>query len=349
MKETSKKSLRNHVLESIESFLYKEGFEKDDVISKCILEAINLISDYHEEGIALFPEMIITNNLNFFRTIPNKEIVIGEEALSIDEFKKAVKLTAPLAIDSWIIFAEIFNGKIKYGLVTAEMTENSISIYDQTVGALKIELDNITIAYIRNIKKKTVELSGLKKKMIVSLTLEEDPDVDSNEIKEVSAGISRKCHIDYKNKIANFFEKNLVNILRNGHGNLIGIIDNGKESISALQQSEKTGTFLACPINFSRLIQDSEEQKSNESSTALKAYLSIMKAMINHDGITVFTNDGKLVGYHLILSNYELNADEINTGGARTKAFNSMKNSGLFLFCFYKSQDGSMKTWSSNE
>src|SRR5688572_13601938 len=135
--EAKNESLREHVLASIGDYLYKEGFKTNAITPLGILEAINLISDYHEEGIPLFPELIITNSLAFFKTIPNKDLIIGEGKLTVDEFKKAIKLCAPLAVDNWIIFIEVSEESLKYGIVSAEMTETSLSIYHQTVGDLK--------------------------------------------------------------------------------------------------------------------------------------------------------------------------------------------------------------------
>ncbi|MEO5644301.1 MAG: hypothetical protein ABIQ40_17490 [Bacteroidia bacterium] len=95
---TKKTSLRESLLDSIGTFLWKEGFAKDEVTQHGILEIINQISDYHEEGVVLFPEIIVTNNFDFFKSIPNKEIIIQPEApLTINEFKNAIK------------FANLFN------------------------------------------------------------------------------------------------------------------------------------------------------------------------------------------------------------------------------------------------
>jgi hypothetical protein len=346
--DNTNQSLREHVLASIGNFLYKEGFQTNDITPLGILGAINLISDYHEEGIALFPEIIVTNSLEFFKTIPNKEVVIAEEILSVDEFKKAIKLCAPLAIDSWVIFIEITENSIRYGLVSAEMTETSLSIYNQTVGDLKIEYDKTTIAYIRNIGQKTVELSGLKNKLTVSLTLDAPTEMTFNEISTISKAVSAKCNENYRQQIATFFEKIITMALRIGHGNLIGVIDETDEAIACLLASEKNGTYLPAPINFEQLIVEAENDKSNETSINLKSYSSILKAMLNHDGITVFTNTGKLIAYHLLINTHEKEM-QVLIGGARTKAFASMQNCNLFLSCFYKSQDGNMKIWTSYE
>jgi len=348
MPQENNHSLRKHVVDSIGAFLFKEGFKPDEITPLGILELINLISDYQEEGVKLFPEIIITNSLDFFKTIPNKELVIAFEELSVNSFVKAMKLCAPLAIDNWIIFIEINEDKIKYGLVSAEMTETSLSIYNQTVGELKIEYDKTTIAFIRNIGQKTVELKGLKSKLVVSLTLDEPSEMTFSEIKDISKNIAVKCEENLRQQIATFFEKIITNALRIGHGNLIAVIDDNDELIENLKEKENNGTFLPNPISFELLIKEAEYNKSNETSINLKSYSSILVSMLNHDGIILFTNTGKLLGYHLLINTYEKEGETL-IGGARTKAFASMKNSGFFNSCFYKSQDGNMKIWKSDE
>lgn len=347
MSQESNHSLRKHVIDSIGAFLFKEGFEPNEITPLGILELINMISDYQEEGVKLFPEIIITNSMDFFKTIPNKEIVIAIGELSIEEFKKSIKLCAPLAIDNWIIFIEIQNNQIKYGLVSAEMTETSLSIYNQTVGDLKVVYEKTTIAYIRNVGQKTVELIGVKSRIAVSMTLDEPSEMTFSEIKNISQAISSKCNELYQKQIEIFFEKIITNALRVGHGNLIAVIDDNSEKIKEFMDNEKNGTILPNFINFEELIIDAETNKNNETSINLKSFSSILKSMLNHDGITLFTNTGKLLGYHILIGAYEKKEGEVLIGGARTKAFTSMKNSGFFISCFYKSQDGNMKIWNN--
>ena len=347
MPEIKKASLRDSIIESIGNFLWEEGFAKDDITKLGILEIINLISDYHEEGNALFPEILVTNSLDFFKTIPNKEIIIQESELTIAEFKNALKLCAPLATNSWIIFIEVKNNRIKYGITSAEMSETSPSIYNQTVGQLKVEdYQGITIAYIRNIGQKTVELAGLKNRLIVSLTLDEPKGFSQNEIQILCDAITAGCEEKLKINIKTFFEKIIDEALKNGHGNLIGVIEDNEESTKLLKDgiNGNGGIYLATPIDFENLITDSETNKNNESSINLKTHSSVLKAMLNHDGITIISNKGKVIGYHILIGDHIKEGDLV-VGGARSKAFKSMENCGLFILCFYKSQDGNLKVW----
>lgn len=341
-------TLRDHVSHAIGSFLFNEGFKSDGVTQHGILESVNLLSDYQEEGKLLFPEIILTNDFDVFKTIPNKELVVGEGELSVSEFKKAIKLCAPLAVDNWIIFIEIKNGKVKYGLVSSEMTETSLSLFNQTVGDLKVDYPGATIAYIRNMGRKTVELLGLKERVTVSLTLDEPVLGSYTEIQKISQAISSKCNDVNKSQVAKYFEKVINASLRVGHGSLICVIDSDPDKIKKLIEKEPNGTYLPESIDFQQLIVEAEEQSTNESSVNLRSFASLLKSMLTHDGITVFSNTGKLLGYHLLIGVYEKDG-QINEGGSRSKAFLSMQNSNFFESCFFKSQDGNMKIWSLNE
>lgn len=344
MQEKKIISLRDSIVSAIGDFLHEEGFASDGITKLGILEIINQISDYREEGNMLFPEILITNNLNFFKTIPNREIIINEVDLSVTEFKKAIKLCAPLAVNSWIIFIEIKEMKIKYGITSAEMSETSLSIYNQTVGDLKISYQGTTIAYIRNIGQKTVELTGLKKSLIVSLTLDEYGKSDLNEIQRLCQHISSRCEAKYRANIKAFFEKVIDDALKTGHGNLIGIIDDDNLNDLKNGLKGKGGIYLIKPIDFEVLINEAEISKNNESAIELKSHASVLKSMLNHDGITIISNKGKVVGYHILIDDYLKKTDNVN-GGARSKAFKSMEKCGLFEACFYKSQDGAIKLW----
>lgn len=339
-------SLRESIISIIGNFLYDEGFANDEITKYGILEIVNLISDYHEEGNALFPEILVTNSLDFFKTIPNKELIIQEAELSIPEFKNAIKLCAPLATNSWIIFIEVKGKRIKYGITSAEMVETSPSIYNQTVGDLKVEYKDTTIAYIRNIGQKAVELSGLKKRVIVSLTLDEPKQLSLNEVQTLAKSISSDCEEKYKVNIQTFFEKTIDEALKDGHGNLIGIVKDEPKATEKIKKEMKSkgGIYLPSPIDFEYIIKEAEINRTNEASINLKSYSSVFKAMLNHDGITIITTRGKVIGYHILIGDYSKASDVVN-GGARSMALKSMENCDFFQLCFYKSQDGNIKLW----
>lgn len=348
-KEIKKSSLRENILTSIGEFLYDEGFARCAITKEGILELINMISDYYEEGVHLFPEVIISNDIDeLFKTIPNRELIIHEAELSVNEFKNAVKLCAPLATEKWTIFIEVSDSKIRFGLTTAEMTETSFSLYQQTVGEMGLEQAGVTVAYIRNISQKTVELVGLKQQRIVSLTLHDIEHLLTDEVKKLSKVVSESCNEKFASTIGVYFEKSVNEAIKIGHGNLIGVVDGSEENISIIKEKLNDGIYLQNPIDLAQLVAFAETEKNNETSVALKSFTSVTISMLNHDGITIFSNQGKVLGYHFFIGNY-IADDSGFVGGARTRAFESMKNSKLFKCCFYKSQDGNIKFWETNE
>lgn len=347
--DTRLASLRDNTLASVAEFLLDENFQTSTLLKEGIVELINLLSDYFEEGTHLFPEVIITNNSKeFFKTISNREIVIAEETLSVKEFKNVIKLCAPLVVGSWIIYIEVTGNNMKYGLVDAEMTETSPSIYEQTVGELKVELDSINIAFLRNIGSKTVELTGLKKQLIVSLTLDKIQPKGDNKIAQISDQITKTCSEEFKNPIATFINKTIEDAIKQGHGNLIGIVTDSEDSIDTLKTNITDGVYLKFPIDIEDYVIYTEKEKTNESSVSLMAFSKVMISMLNHDGITIMTEKAKILGYHMFIEPYESKDGEQPVGGARTRAFQSMVNSDIFSACFYKSQDGNAKIWKKN-
>ena len=71
----------------------------------------------------------------------------------------------------------------------------------------------------------------------------------------------------------------------------------------------------------------------------LKKVSNLVEAMLNHDGICLFTNDGKLIGYHLIVDNKIMTENQI-VGGARTKAFKKLVSEDAIFAVLMKTQEG---------
>lgn len=83
-------------------------------------------------------------------------------------------------------------------------------------------------------------------------------------------------------------------------------------------------------------------RKSDNNLTAhelLKKVTNLIEAMLNHDGICLFTTDGKLLGYHLIVDNKVI-ADDALVGGARTKAFKKLASEPSIYAVLMKTQEG---------
>lgn len=346
-KPLKKNSLKEDTLSAIGAFLYDENFPTKPQLKDGILELINLISDYHEEGQKLYPEILIVTNWDYFESISNREIIINNAELSSSEFSNILKLCAPLAVGNWNIVIEVDENQLKYGLIDAEIIETSPSLYEQTVGRLGVVQEDYSLAYIRNIGSKTVELIGQKSKLIVSLDLIDLNLEESNDVQNICEQITSKCDEDIKETINTFIIKSLNEAIRIGHGNLIAIVDDNEEVINELKEKFGDCIYLNNSIDFQEFIKNCKVEKSNDTSVNLISYSKVLIAMLNHDGITIITNTAKVIGYHMFIP--KIDGDLDVNGGARTRAYQSMINSKNFRACLYKSQDGKSKYWKKDE
>lgn len=341
---TKKTSLKETVMSAIGEFLYEEKFASSGELKEGVLELINSISDYYEEGQHLFPEVIIVNDIDFFKTISDRKIIIKKVPLRKAEFSNILKLCAPLAVGSWNIFIEV-KDEITFGLIDAEITETSPSLYEQAVGKLAVKPENISVAYIQNIGIKTVKLIGLERKLIVSLSLNDIEYDEDNATSSISKDITENCPEEHKINITTLLNKTISEALRVGHGNLIGLIDDSPDSIEQIKAEFSDCIYLEESIDLAEFVRYAESEKSGEASVNLISYTKILISMLNHDGITILTTNGKIIGYHMFIPPIVSEDNPVIIGGARTRAYQSMVNSGKFSSCFYKSQDGKTQYW----
>lgn len=235
-KPIKKNSLKENTLSAIGEFLYDENFPRELELKSGILELINLISDYYEEAQKLYPEILIVTNWDYFKSISNRDIIINEVDLVSTEFSKILKLCAPLAVGNWNIVIEVKDNRLKYGLIDAEIIETSPSLYEQTVGKLGVIQEDYSLAYIKNIGSKTVELIGQKTRLIVSLDLIEHNFEENNDIQNICDEITFKCADELKETINTFITKGLNEAIRTGHGNLIAVIDDSEEVVDHIKE-----------------------------------------------------------------------------------------------------------------
>lgn len=360
--EIHKSSLRETLQKDVGIFLEEEGFPQDEALADGVLLLSNLISDYYEEGKHLYPELFITRSLEKLRLTPSRSLLIkkinfgglkdkdgadgdenieGVEVLDENVFNKILKECAPLAIDGWVIFVELAEGCMRFGVFSTEMTETTLSLYRQTVYEDALPEDS-TFVYIRSIGQKIVELRGRRKRIHIYLNLDKEIDVADNKVERLSQIMTSGCPEEIRGKLSVYVEKVIDGALKAGHGNLIGVVEDNPEAIEKVRKVLHDGSYLEDPIDIARLVSEAEMEKSASSTVALRAFASLMTSMINHDGITLMTDTGKLLGFHLFVKSQQQNQGTV--GGARSRAFEAMKELGLRA-CFYKSQDGNMKIY----
>ncbi|WP_346209729.1 hypothetical protein [Aeromonas salmonicida] len=340
------RSLRSHVLDLIGSFLYQENFPSYSYLREGILDLVDSTSSYREEGEELYPEIFITDNIeSVLETLPFcKNVEIDRQVASVKEFSNALKLCAPLSKNGWVIYINVESTYMSYGVVSSEISELSPTFRTQAVGELSQNGDEYSIAYLQNVGNKTVLLKGSEASALICLTLNSRGSVQGHALQQLCSVITQDVNEKYKDTSASYFEKLIGNALIIGHGNLIGVVKDNEDKLLFLKSKHRDGIYLRKPIDMYELLATSEEEKTREACTSNRLYSSLLESMLNHDGMTVLTTSGKVIGYHIFVK--PQGSEEIGLiGGARTRAFEIMKYSECFECCFYKSQDGSENIW----
>lgn len=344
------RSLRSHVLDLIGSFLYREKFPSYSYLIDGILGLIDSTSSYREEGEELYPEIFITNNIeSVLETLPFcKNVEIGRTQASVKEFSNALKLCAPLSRNGWVIYINVEENHVSFGVVSSEISELSPAFRTHAVGELSQNSDEYSIAYLQNVGNKTVLLKGSEASALICLSLNGKEASQGSELQKLCSIITQDVSEQYKDISTSYFEKIIGRALIVGHGNLIGVVKDVEEKLVALKLRHNDGIYLKTPVDMYELLAASEEEKTREACTSNRLYSSLLESMLNHDGMTVLTTSGKIVGYHVFVRPQGSEEGGL-VGGARTRAFEIMKRSDCFEFCFYKSQDGNEKSWSADD
>jgi hypothetical protein len=341
------KSLHEVVVDSVGGHLYKMGFPKVDGLAEALTEAADLISNYTEEGIRCYPEIVLTTDLaGLLQPITVKQVLpIAESGLSNLNLRAVLKLCAPHCSNGWLIYIEIrpLENKANYGLLNAELAETAIPARV----ALLEGGTNLPLLYLSRRSSSVVRLESPDQPPLhINLGLQKpvtDEDYSGQLATEITIGFPPEA----KPSAKTFITKLLSEAFREGHGNLIAVVEDSQEAISAAISALKSdGKVLTFPIDLGDplLRAISPEPASNgEANMLLTSRKSVVKSMLSQDGITVFTTKGRVIAFNVFVKNPTTATAVI--GGARTRAFMAMQEIGIFEACLFKSQDGNEKFW----
>ena len=312
-------SNRDATLSELDKLLTENEYPVNSTIIEGVADIVNKIADYHEEGIKLYPEVIILHDNYSMKPLQARTEIIYQGVIRENEFSKVMKLCAPLAVGNWNIFIVLPDDThITYGLVSVERKETSLDI--------------------RNVGSKNVELRTKKESCVISLTLDSDMDFqDSNLQKLVETML---IDLEHEEVLQNFIVKTIKEAVNAGHGNLIAVCksDNFEKCLTKMTGGAK----LTPPIDIPILLYEDKVIHSSETSVAIKSNMALVRSVINHDGITFFSTRGELLGYHYIVDNSKVGEGNA-VGGSRTKAFEALKTIEGIEGRFFKSQDGITK------
>jgi hypothetical protein len=298
-----------------------------------LVELIVKLARYQEEGVKLSPKVYITNNIERIRALlPGGEsLKIGKSSPDADGIKESLKKCAPLATEGWLLYIQNNIDNIEYGLFRGSESPISVLVDD----VLMTPEEDIKLVKVFQVADECIEVRANNGDYhyIFLDHRKENAKAPLHYLNDLVSTICEFVHPDQKEATTSFLKKLLFDSLRQSHGCLIAVT-NMKRAPKFLSDD---GVILEKPIDFPDLI--ASLKKNNIPSSYIESKASLLKGMLNSDGILLFDNAAKLLGFNCFIKSSK---NDNVIGGARKRAFSTLKGkvgNGL-RSVFMQSQDG---------
>ena len=302
------------------------------------LNIFSELATYEEEGTKLRPNILFTNAIDTIcKVIPNSQKI---EMFSSSEttFNYQIKKLAPFTKHDWVIYVNIKDGAISYGICKAlnsikEATLKNLVLNSPT---LQERSDKISVVYVEPISNFTINLYSLKGETLnINNTLDESKVSDrQKEIKQfIDASFSKLRTTEKKlNEIKTMYQNIFDTVFKNANGALCVIVDRDYVDNGFFSD----GVWLKEPISFSKLFLRSKTY--NESK--LTAFCDLFMDMLEYDGITIVDNTGSIRAYNVFVESSNKNSAIL--GGARKRAAYTVINSRRkrIIGIYFQSHEG---------
>lgn len=298
-----------------------------------LVELIVLLARYQEEGVSLYPKVYLTNDRSTLNSmLPDGEsLKIGSAGADIGGLKSAIKKCAPLATNGWLIYIEESDNSLEYGVFKGSGNPISVLVDD----VLMTENDDFIVVKAFQVAGDCVEIranSGGLHYIFLNHRKEDSPPPLQFLGKLVDA-ITEKTPEEDKEPTISFLNRLFYGALRESHGCIIAVT-NMKNPPKFLSSD---GVILEEPVDFSKLVYELKKEHIDQSHLDSKGYL--LRGMLNSDGIILFDNKARLLGYNCFV---KVSNEGNVIGGARKRAFSSVvaKIGRGVSAVFMQSQDG---------
>ncbi len=335
-------SLRPVILGESVRFLENEDMQCL-VTQNGIVDLINQLVNYREEGKDLFPAIYIVDDIEMIlKSLPTSQhCFIGKGGKTKDTMIRALKKCAPLTDDDWSIYIQRNEDNFEYGVFRAGTSILSVSIEEDLINNGSSELKAILL---HQISDKLIEVKGvINDSLIISFGGREESTrspIENQE--EFINSIVKNVPSEIKEPTINFYKKVFNKILKVGHGTLACIIKSSKKEIPKRLED---GIILEKRINIPEQIIDLMEKNDLQANSTLNGSFSLIVGMMESDGITVFTDNGEIAAYNVFVKHPKEIAKTNTSGGARSRTFLTLCNmigNGIEA-AYIQSQDGKIE------
>ena len=292
-----------------------EASSVSETYRQFISDLIMKCHSYKEEGHSLQPKVIICENSG---PLPATFLALNTPEHHELFASKFLKETAPLSGDHFLLFLNFEPNAIAYGVgLTSDL--NKIPNY------ASIEVDPPGLVTIMKV------YGG---RVIQTRSLDFLCQFDSPA--PINQGLD--CLLNILNPEIGPLFKKVIQKARRCHGFLIAV-GNRDNDVQRVFKKDPTSSpdWIAIPA-------------MSEIKNELGALDEFLLNLLSSDGITVIDRDGTPFGFRGFCYDTRVRTDTpVHTGGARTRAFQALKNfvdDNLLIGAFYQSQDGQSSFYS---
>jgi len=304
--------------DSVTNFFEKEFENFPPLLMSHFLHRFNDILNYAEEGQAIKPQIVFTDNIEAVnRAIPKSHILTIFEDSEATMFNSRLKSLLAIIRSDWCLFIDVKENKISYGIIMsfASIKDRNLLRALEENSSLKDRPVKINCVIARPLNFYSMKLHSISgNDLTVNFSLDKSKsNIFNTEIREfVDATFSKlrttqRKLTDMKNMYLNIFS----NVLSYVNGSICVIVDKDYKDTGLFED----GIWLKEPICFSKLF----TQSKSYSEEKLRAYSDLFMNMLNFDGITIIDNQGRLRAYNVFV---EPNSKKVGyiVGGARKRA-----------------------------
>lgn len=317
--------------------------EFENFPKKLFTQFLNFFSSltiYEEEGTKLHPNIMFTNNIDFISK--NMEdcykLSMFTENITEVKFNYNIKKLAPFCKHGWVIFVNIKEDTVSYGIINVlnSIKEKSLKNLMFSNPVLKERVDKLSIVHVEPTSSYNITLTSLKgEKLSINNTLDDTIVNDwQTEIREfVDASFSKLRTTQKKlDEIKTMYENVFDSVFKTVHGALCVIVDKDYVDNGFFQD----GVWLKEPISFSKLFLRSKTYNEAKLTGICELFID----MLDYDGITIVDNTGRIRAYNVFVESNTRNLNVV--GGARKRAAYTVINSRRkrIIGIYFQSHEG---------
>jgi len=336
---TAVRSIADSIHDLAGTVLFEAGFSKKVLDKEELVEILRTLEDCREEGRALYPEILLTTRLeDCLKPIhPVQLVMCGESTERPGRFRRALKRCAAVATEPWVIVLQVSAEKLRYGVATTNVRADAESLYE-AVFDFAADAEELPLMFLRRHGTRAVLLRTVKEERVVSLTLSDELLKAAEGITGFARIVCAKTNESNRSNSERVIQRLLEQACREGHGFIACVVENSAVRIAESRKTLQDGAWLEPAIDLSAAEPDELNAAATlENDSALRARINLARQMVEVDLMTMFSSDGKLLGYNIHIPSPKSGGV---AGGARTRAFNALKELPFIKAIFMCSQDG---------